>query len=93
MDEVAIADIDPDLPVDAPWWAKYLTSKFRCISKEIRFWLAALIGIAPMLYNYLPQIEPYLPPPIFHAVLSGMGIFTAIGIARKYANTQPSTKD
>lgn len=78
------SNADPDMPADAPWYARYLSAKFRCISREIRFWLAAVTAVAPTAYEYLPKIQSYLPPPVFHICVSGLGIFTAIGIARNF---------
>lgn len=80
----ADSDADPDMPEVAPWWAKYLSSKLRCISKEMRLWGALLLALAPEAYQNISQIQAYVTPGWFHLISSIIGGLVTIGIIRNH---------
>jgi len=66
-----------DQPV--PWWATMLVEGWQ---KCYQWWsvrLAALIVIAPELYEFVPTMKDYISPSLLHHIMGALALLVIVG--------------
>lgn len=75
-----------DLPADAPWWARWIESNWPVWSLRIKRTGAALVVIAPQLYEYIPELKGSMSDAMFHNMTSALGFLVLFGTLEKKVN-------
>ena len=76
-------DTTPNLPADAPWWARWMVANVKDCWKWASTWLIALAAAAPMLYENVGQLQALISPSVYHYIQSALVMLVFVGRIKK----------
>ena len=76
------------LPIDSPWWARWIVSNRKAVYKSASTWVIAVIAAVPLIQEAIPNL--HLGETANHYVTIALGI---LAIAAKFINQQPLPKE